>query len=46
MIRKLIGALKRKPKVKYRYRSSITGRMVSEAYAKAFPDVTVRERVG
>lgn len=43
MIRKLFAAMKRKPK--YRYRSSVTGKMVSEAYARAFPDITVRERV-
>jgi hypothetical protein len=41
MIRKLLALLRRK----YRYRSSVTGRMVSEAYAKEFPDITVRERV-
>lgn len=29
----------------FRYRSSITGRMVSKAYAEAHPDETVKERV-
>lgn len=32
-----------RPKV-YRYRSAITGRYVSAAYAKANPDITVREQ--
>lgn len=41
MIRKLLNALKRR----YVFKSSITGRYVSAAYAKAFPDVTYRERV-
>lgn len=43
MIRKLIAALRRKPK--YVYRSAITGKFVSEAYWRSFPDQTVRERV-
>lgn len=29
----------------YRYRSAVTGRWVSEAYAKRYPHLTVRERV-
>lgn len=29
----------------YRYRSAITGRYVSAAYAKANPTTTVRERI-
>lgn len=29
----------------YRYRSAITGRYVSAAYAKKHPSTTVRERV-
>jgi hypothetical protein len=41
MIRKLAALFKRT----YRYRSSITGKMVTESYAKANPDTTVRERV-
>ena len=41
--RELRRLLKRKPQ--YRYRSSVTGRLVSAAYARAFPDITVRERV-
>lgn len=44
MIRKLLAALRRKPQ--WRYRSSVTGRMVSKAYAEANPATTVRERVG
>ncbi len=32
-------------KRKYRYRSAITGRYVSAAYAKRYPANTVRERV-
>jgi hypothetical protein len=43
MIRKLLALIKRKPQ--YRYRSSVTGKMVTKAYASAFPDITVRERV-
>jgi hypothetical protein len=43
MIRKLLALVKRKPR--WRYRSSITGRIVSKAYAEACPDITVRERV-
>ncbi len=43
MIRKLLALVKRKPV--YRYRSSVTGRIVSKAYAEANPDLTVRERV-
>lgn len=34
-----------KPKTKYKYRSSITGRYVSSEYAKRYPEKTVRERV-
>lgn len=30
--------------MKYRYRSSITGRYVSKAYAEANPDTTQKER--
>lgn len=29
----------------YRYRSAVTGRWVKAAYAKRYPDRTVRERV-
>lgn len=29
----------------YRYRSAVTGRYVSAAYAKRFPHLTVRETV-
>jgi hypothetical protein len=43
MIRKLLALVKRKPT--YRYRSSITGKMVTKAYAVAFPDITTRERI-
>jgi hypothetical protein len=43
MIRKLLNVFKRK--AKYVYRSSVTGKYVSEAYAKAYPDITVRERL-
>ena len=32
-------------KPRYRYRSAITGRYVSAAYATANPETTVRERV-
>ena len=42
-IRKLIALVKRKPR--WRYRLSIAGRIVSKAYAEAYPDITVRERV-
>jgi hypothetical protein len=41
MIRKLIGLLK----PKYVYRSAVTGKFVSEAFAKANPGSTIRERV-
>lgn len=30
---------------KYRYRSAVTGRMVSAGYAKRFPNKTVREKI-
>ena len=40
ILRKLLGL---KPK-KFRYRSAISGVFVSEAFAKAHPDTTVRER--
>lgn len=43
MIRKLLNLLK--PKPVYRYRSAVTGKMVSKAYADAFPDICIRERV-
>lgn len=33
------------PKRKYRYRSAVTGKWVSKAYADANPNETVRERV-
>ena len=32
-------------RARYRYRSAITGRWVSEAFAKRHPRTTVRERV-
>ncbi len=32
-------------KRKYRYRSAVTGRWVSAAYAKRWPKTTVREAV-
>jgi hypothetical protein len=35
----------RKARRRYRYRSAVWGRFVSEAYAKAHPRTTVRERV-
>jgi hypothetical protein len=41
MIRKLLSLLK----PRYVYRSAVTGKFVSPAYAKAFPDLTYRERV-
>lgn len=33
--------------MKYRYvhRSAITGRFVSKAYAKRYPDITIRQRL-
>lgn len=43
MIRKLLEAIRRKPT--YRYKSAVTGRWVSKAYAEANPDTTIRERV-
>lgn len=43
MLGKLLALVKRKRR--YIYRSSVTGRIVSKAYAEAFPDVTIRERV-
>lgn len=33
------------PKRRYVYRSAATGRYVSAAYARRYPDRTVRERV-
>jgi hypothetical protein len=30
---------------RYRYRSAVTGRYVSAAYARRYPHLTVRERV-
>lgn len=44
----MISILKRlfSRKPTYRHRSAVTGLFVSEAYAKAFPDNCVRERVG
>lgn len=33
------------PRARYRYRSAVTGRFVSAAYAKRFHRRTVRERV-
>ena len=32
-------------KPQYRYRSAVTGRYVTGAYAKRYPHLTVRERV-
>jgi hypothetical protein len=32
-------------KKRYRYRSAITGRYVTKAYAARYPHLTVRERV-
>lgn len=32
-------------KARYRWRSAVTGRWVSEAFAKRHPKTTVRERV-
>jgi hypothetical protein len=43
MIRKLLALVKRKPV--YRYRSAVTGKIVTKAYAEAHPDLCVRERV-
>lgn len=34
-----------KRKAAYRYRSAVTGRYVTAAYAKRYPKKTVRERV-
>ena len=31
--------------IRYRYRSAITGKFVTKAYAEANPDTTVREKV-
>jgi hypothetical protein len=46
MIRKLIGALKRKPKAKAkRFRSSVTGRFVKADFAKANPRETTSESI-
>lgn len=36
--------MKRKPKFYYVFRSSVTGRMVTEKYAKCHPKTTERER--
>jgi hypothetical protein len=33
------------PRARYRYRSAVTGRFVSAAYALRYPQRTVRERV-
>lgn len=46
MLNSLKRLLLRPRKFTYRYRSAVTGLFVSEAYAKAFPDICVRERVG
>jgi hypothetical protein len=35
---------KKSPKVAVRYRSAITGRYVTEEYAKKHPETTVKER--
>lgn len=35
----------KKKKLKYRYRSAVTGRMVTAAYAKRYPNKTVREKI-
>jgi hypothetical protein len=43
MVSKLLALLLRNRL--YMYRSSVTGRIVSKAYAEAFPDITTRERV-
>lgn len=40
---KLYSGVVHKPR--YRYRSAVTGRFVSEEYAKRYPKKTVRERV-
>ncbi len=37
---------KRQPAATYRYRSAVTGRYVTAAYARRYPHRTVRERVG
>lgn len=41
MIRRILKLFK----ARYVYRSSVTGHFVSEAFAKANPAITVRERV-
>ncbi len=43
MLKSLIAALKRKRA--YRFRSSVTGKWVSAAYAVKHPDITIRERI-
>jgi hypothetical protein len=43
MIRKLIERLRKGPK--FRYRSAVSGKWVSFAYAMLHPRETVRERV-
>lgn len=43
MIAKLLAPFRRKRR--YRYRSSVTGAFVSEAFAKAHPRETTREEV-
>lgn len=43
MIAKLIDRIKKGPL--YRYRSAVTGRFVSRAYALLHPDTTFRQRV-
>jgi hypothetical protein len=41
----MLHLIKKLLKPRYVYRSAITGKWVSAAYAKAFPHLTVKERV-
>lgn len=35
----------KKRRIVYRYRSAVTGRMVTKSYAKRYPHLTIREKV-
>ncbi len=37
--------MKRKPRARWRHRSAVTGKWVKAAYARRYPERTVRERV-
>jgi hypothetical protein len=45
MIREIMDRLRLRRKRSWRYRSAITGKIVSQAYAEKNPETTIRERI-